>query len=183
MREYATCFVFMLVSDVISHTRPDSYEPYDKYASHSDLPVSAPSLGPLRRPALQKDYLAHVDVFHGHEPSASTSSPNRPSAPHVSLIYNNHEYSLFRQTSTPSGDDEEVLFGEREESQTDQQSLYYNSLEHFLEALHSVFPDMKGDGDTELTLDFGILDMQISEVSSISSLVPRFMLTLNFSSG
>lgn len=81
------------------------------------------------------------------------------------MIYNNHEYSLFRQTSTPSGDDEDVLFGEREESQTDQQSLYYSSLEHFIEALHSVFPDMKGDGDTELLLDFGILDMQISEVS------------------
>jgi len=129
------------------------------------LPASATASGLLRRPALQKDYLAHVDVFHGHEPSAATSSADRPSAPHVSLIHNNHEYSLFRQTSTPSGDDEDVLFGEREESQTDQQSLYYSSLEHFIEALHSVFPDMKGDGDSELILDFGILDMQISEVS------------------
>lgn len=112
-----------------------------------------------RRPALQKDYLAHVEVFSGDPPSLKNGSTGL-AAPHVSLLYNNDFFSLFRPSSVPSGDDEKVLFAEDEDQQ-----LYYSSLDSLIAKIHEAFPQFRGDGDNELILEFDILDMQISEVS------------------
>lgn len=120
-------------------------------------PVAAGS-GGYRKPALQKDYLAHVEVFSGPPPLLGDGS-NAIAAPHVSLLYDNESFSLFRPSSVPSGDDETVMFELDED-----QHLYYSSLDIFIAKLHEAFPQFRGDGDNELILDFGILDMQISEV-------------------
>lgn len=118
---------------------------------------------------LQQDYLAHVDIHQGYE-----SGDAQRSAPHVSLIYDDYEYSLFRPSSTPSGDEEDVLFpigGEylddneaKGPQQVNEHELYYAPLDTVMQRLHAVFPAFKGDGDNEMILDFGILDMQIAEV-------------------
>lgn len=144
----------------------DYNEIYEPVASTSAIVIEDYAPAPAafgfsgyRRPALQKDYLAHVEVFSGAPPLLRDGS-NGLAAPHVSLIYNNDAFSLFRPSSVPSGDDEKVIF----ESDEDQQ-LYYSSLDTLTGKLHEAFPHFRGDGDNELILDFGILDMQISEVS------------------
>lgn len=131
----------------------------DDYAA---APVASGSSG-YRRPALQKDYLAHVEVFSGAPPLLSDGSGDT-AAPQVSLNYNNESFSLFRPSSVPSGDNEKVIF-----ESDDDQHLYYSSLDKMIGKLHEVFPHFRGDGDNELILDFGILDMQISEVRLVTS--------------
>ena len=107
------------------------------------------------RPLLQRDSIAHVLTLpEDVDPFAQKW------APHVALIYDNLSYSLFRPSSSPSGDDEEVLFGDAQEGHF----LYYANLETLATHLHQTFPQLRGDGDNELVFDFGILDMQISEV-------------------
>lgn len=103
------------------------------------------------RPAIQKDPLAFIDIFSGQEAYA----------PHVSLSYNNASYSLFRSSSSPSGDDEEVLLGDEEAGDHE---LFYANLETLIHTLHEVLPDLRGEGENEVILDFGPLDMQVSEV-------------------
>lgn len=112
------------------------------------------------RPLLQKDYLNHVET-------SQDELGNSHAAPHVSLTYDNQEYSLFRPSSSPSGDSEKVLFAVHDESgdQGHNSELYFASLASLMRKLHEAFPQLRGDGDNELIFDFGILDMQISEVS------------------
>ena len=106
------------------------------------------------RPRLQKDGLEPIDLFSGQEAYA----------PHVSLLYNNASYSLFRPSSSPSGDHENVLLGDEEAGDHD---LYFASLDNFIQSLHETLPDLSGDGENEIILDFGPLDMQVSEVSRV----------------
>lgn len=117
------------------------------------------ALGVSHRPALQKDFLAHVEVF-ADVPPPLRSAEYGQAAPHVLLTYKNEIYSLFRPSSVPSGDDENLLFSEDEE-----QRLYYSPLETLIERLHAAFPNFRVEGDEELILDLSLLDMQISEVS------------------
>lgn len=97
-----------------------------------------------------------------------TNGSGGRAAPHVSLLYNNDTFSLFRPSSIPSGDDEKVIFEADED-----QHLYYSSLYNLIGKLHEAFPHFRGDGDNELILDFGILDMQISEVGNDASIMAR----------
>lgn len=120
-----------------------------------------------RRPLLQKDYLNHVD----------TSQGEAQVAPHVSLSYDNQEYSLFRPSSSPSGDNEEVLLpagGDDGSGQDTGSELYFGSLTNLMRKIHDSFPQLRGDGENELIFDFGILDMQISEDNVYASSVSLF---------
>ena len=142
---------------------PQYAEAYEAIASTSAVLVEDYYPAPVnqsghRRPILQKDYLAHVEVFSGDPPSLRNGSSGL-AAPHVSLMYNNDSFSLFRPSSIPSGDDEKVVFGDDEEQQ-----LYYSPLDTFIGKLHEAFPQFRGDGQNELILDFDFLDMRISEV-------------------
>ena len=159
--------------------RFESHEPQASMSAQT-FPESNPSESSVRRPDLQKDYLSHVDVFEGCSALPNTAY-YRDTAPHVSLICDNREYSLFRPSSSPSGDDEQVLFGLVDETDAKNQDenridndavhkLYYSPLEMLIEKLHQAFPSLANDGDNEMTLDFGILDMQISEVGHLSYL-------------
>lgn len=138
----------------------DAYEPVASTSAIAVEDYSAPLTaagGGYRRPALQKEYLAHVEIFSGPPPLLENGSSDR-AAPHVSLLHDNNSFSLFRPSSVPSGDNEGVIFGADKD-----QYLYYSSLDVLIGKLHEAFPQFRGDGDNELILDFGILDMQISE--------------------
>lgn len=115
----------------------------------------------VTRPQLARDYLSHIDAFA--EQSAFS--------PHVSLIWDNASYSLFRPSSSPSGDDEDVVFADEDGGEHE---LYFGSLEQLIVMLHRAFPALSGEGENEVILDFGILDMQISEDSVYASRVSLY---------
>lgn len=115
----------------------------------------------VTRPQLARDYLSHIDAF----------AQQSAFSPHVSLILDNASYSLFRPSSSPSGDDEDVVFADEDGGEHE---LYFGSLEQLIVMLHRAFPALSGEGENEVTLDFGILDMQISEDSVYASKVSLY---------
>lgn len=120
-----------------------------------DSPLCTCSADALIRPTLRLSLLNAVP--YALPATASTSSLV---APPILLNCNNVRYSLFQPYTDDLEHEQEraLLFPEERD-----QELYFGSMESFLQAIHTLFPDFARDGH-ELVMSFPELGISLAEV-------------------
>lgn len=124
---------------------------------------------PLSRPELKKAMLDLVEFDKNDSATLSSAIPSTSTSavPSIYVTHNNGSYSLFQryvgdlETDRATSEARPLLFGG-----TDEQDLYYASVEKLIEAIHGVLPDFRRSA-VELVLTFPEIGISLTEVSPV----------------